>query len=137
MHTTFKKSQQNFFKVSAEIPNSQKAPRLYEHVKDLMIHRKCGPHSSDGFKKSCCLKKGSCRFYFPKQYQNSTKLSEESYPFYRRRSPENGGHTVNIKGHTYTNEWVATYNPWFLMKYSCHINVEMCWGITVVKYVYK
>ena len=102
-----------------------------------MCHRKCGPHSADGFKMSCCEKKGYCRFKFPKDFQDKTRMCEDAYPQYRRRSSTTGGHQVVINGHTYDNKWVATYNPWFLMKYGCHINIELCWGITVVKYVYK
>ncbi|XP_073137512.1 uncharacterized protein [Henckelia pumila] len=35
------------------------------------------------------------------------------------------------------NGWVVSYNPWLLLKYDCHINVEVCDGIKCVKYIYK
>ncbi|XP_073152120.1 uncharacterized protein [Henckelia pumila] len=35
------------------------------------------------------------------------------------------------------NGWVVPYNPWLLLKYDCHINVEVCGGIKCVKYIYK
>ncbi|OWZ17455.1 Helitron helicase [Phytophthora megakarya] len=35
------------------------------------------------------------------------------------------------------NNWVVPYNPYLPQTYNCHINIEICTGITVVKYMYK
>ncbi|XP_028074183.1 uncharacterized protein LOC114276597 [Camellia sinensis] len=35
------------------------------------------------------------------------------------------------------NSWVIPYNPWLLLKYDCHINLEICSSVTSVKYLYK
>ena len=35
------------------------------------------------------------------------------------------------------NTWIVPYNPWLLLKYNCHINVEICCNIKNVKYLYK
>ncbi|XP_028093488.1 uncharacterized protein LOC114293595 [Camellia sinensis] len=35
------------------------------------------------------------------------------------------------------NSWVISYNPWLLLKYDCHINLEICNSVTSVKYLYK
>jgi len=32
---------------------------------------------------------------------------------------------------------VVPYNPWLLLKYNCHINVEVCSSIKSIKYLYK
>ncbi|KAL0294955.1 UNVERIFIED_CONTAM: hypothetical protein Sradi_6859000 [Sesamum radiatum] len=32
---------------------------------------------------------------------------------------------------------VVPYNPYLLLRYNCHINVEICSGVTAVKYLYK
>ncbi len=37
----------------------------------------------------------------------------------------------------FDNHWVVPYNPYLTMRYQCHINVEVCSSITVVKYLYK
>ncbi|XP_020963370.1 uncharacterized protein LOC107606759 [Arachis ipaensis] len=38
---------------------------------------------------------------------------------------------------TVDNSWVVPYNPWLLLKYDCHINVEICSSIKSIKYLYK
>lgn len=35
------------------------------------------------------------------------------------------------------NRWVVPYNPWLLLRYDCHVNVEVCGSIKSVKYLYK
>lgn len=38
---------------------------------------------------------------------------------------------------SYGDEWVVPYNPYFLLKYGCHINVEICGMVSSVKNLYK
>jgi hypothetical protein len=40
-------------------------------------------------------------------------------------------------GFVFDNRWDVPYNPYLTMWYQCHINVEVCNSITVVKYLYK
>jgi hypothetical protein len=35
------------------------------------------------------------------------------------------------------NGWVVPYNPYLVLKYNAHINVELCSTIKSVKYLYK
>jgi len=34
------------------------------------------------------------------------------------------------------NSWVVPYNPYLLLKYDCHINVEVCASIKSIKYLF-
>src|SRR6476469_290254 len=67
--------------------------------------------------------------------------SENGYPQYKRRSVEQGGRALqkNTKNFTYSidNRWVVPYNPYLLLKYNSHVNVEICSTISAIKYLYK
>ncbi|XP_073121736.1 uncharacterized protein [Henckelia pumila] len=118
--------------VRAEIPSQIDEPRLYEAVVRHMIHGPCGllnPWSP-------CMRDGICKNKFPKPFTSYTTRGNDSYPIYRRREAasvpvsENGQVMVD-------NGWVVPYNPWLLLNFDCHINVEVCGGIKCVKYIYK
>ena len=87
--------------VSAEIPDQTKNPKLYEAVKRHMIHGPCGKINLNS---PCMQSVGNskikkCSKDFPKPFVKYTEMSESSYPIYRRRSPGDGGRTVEfIKG---------------------------------------
>ena len=87
------------------------------------------------------MKEGYCQYGFPKPYVSATELSEDGFPLYRRRSPEEGGNSCvkyrNGSRVTYTNEDVVPYNKYLLYKYNCHINVEYCHSIQAIKYLFK
>ncbi|KAG4043735.1 hypothetical protein PC123_g20794 [Phytophthora cactorum] len=101
--------------VSAELPDKEKNPQLYETVTTCMIHG------------------------LPKPLSEVTKGNVAGYPVYRRRRRAAG--VVLINGKEYDNEtinqWVVPYNPYLSQKYNCHINVKICTAITAVKYLYK
>lgn len=44
---------------------------------------------------------------------------------------------VHVRNAELNNQWVVPYNPYLLSRYNCHINVEICSGVTAVKYLYK
>lgn len=79
---------------------------------------------------------GKCSKKFPKQFRDSTILDQSGYPLYRRR---NTGKTFKKtpNGFVFDNRWVVGYNKFTSKKYSAHINVEICSGISAVKYLYK
>ena len=84
--------------LSAELPNPQEDPELFEIVKKNMIH---GPYNMN----SPCMIDGKRSKKFPKLYTTETKTGDDGYPQYRRRSPETGGATVQVSmsgGRTYT-----------------------------------
>jgi hypothetical protein len=105
--------------VSAEIPDPETQPLLYESVSKHMIHGPCG-HLNDRY------------------FSNSTVDKEDVFPVYKRC--DNGrvvekkvrGRSINVD-----NRYVVPYNPCLIQKYNCHINVEICSSICSVKYLYK
>ena len=93
------------------------------------MHGPCGSLNP----KCACMVDGACRFKYPRQFCDSTQ-GKDAYPIYRRRED---GHKVFIRNKWLDNRWVVPYNPTHLMRYNCHINVEVCSSIKGVKYLYK
>ena len=132
MHDKYKLKQVESYDeyICAEIPDPIKHPRLHEYVRKHMIHGPC--HLFQG-----CLRDGECMKYFPKKLQNKTYNSKGGYPLYRRR-PD--GHTCQsslVDTVTVDSTYVVPYNPGLLLKYNCHLNVEICSNVQAIKYVYK
>ena len=125
--------------VSAEIPDDNQYPRLHNLVVKHMIH-----HHTPSCSK---FESGFCNVYFPKKYTNNTTANNDAYPQYRRRSPNHGGIKVcktmrNRKNKLETskiinNGYVVPYNAGLLLRYNCHLNVEVCSTVKAVKYIYK
>ena len=116
--------------ISAELPDKKKYPELHKLVCKHMMHGPCGV-----LNKNCpCMVDGECRFQYPRQFSESTQQGKDSYPIYRRRED---GQKVKVRNEWLDNRWVVPYNPVLLMRYNCHINVEICCSIKSVKYLYK
>jgi hypothetical protein len=132
--------------ISAELPDPEEDPILWNTITTIMLHGPCGPRHS--VSKAPCFTDGrgmagSCSKSFPKAYAEETSMAEDGYIRYRRR---NNGRMFTKKIRTddgsfvdfeYTNQWVVPYNPYLSRKYGCHINVEACTSIRAVKYLYK
>ncbi|KAF1766983.1 hypothetical protein GCK72_006941 [Caenorhabditis remanei] len=121
--------------ISAEIPDKDDNPVLHELVTTLMMHRPCGVHNQ---KSPCMQKNGSCDKKFPKEFRDTTSTDNDGFSLYRRRDD---GRCVEyqIDGQVVplTNQNVVPYPPWFLTKYRCHINLEVCGAVSAVKYIFK
>ncbi|CAF3050347.1 unnamed protein product [Rotaria sp. Silwood2] len=116
--------------VCSEIPDQDQFPQLYECVRRHMIHGPCGtlnPHSP-------CMEDGICSKQFPKEFQNDTLPNKDGYPRYRRRD---NGVTMTIGKYEVDNRWIVPYNPYLIMKYNAHINVEICATVKSIKYLFK
>ncbi|XP_076031047.1 uncharacterized protein LOC143019248 [Oratosquilla oratoria] len=128
--------------ISAEIPDKNKEPRLYEIVTTNMIHGPCR-----GFDESqlCCQgkygSKSLCGKGFPKVYRGDMCFGNNGYPLYRRRAVGEGGHSFEkkVKGEKIKvdNSWVVPYSPYLCLKYNAHINVECSNSIKCIAYVTK
>ena len=67
-------------------------------------------------------------------FQTITTTTKDGYLLYRRRD---NSRTVEVAGMKLDNRWVVPYNPYLLLKFNTHINVEICSTVSAVKYFYK
>lgn len=116
--------------IIAEVPNPVKQPRLYNLVKNHMVHGPCGLANQ----KCLCMKDGKCSKWYPKKFQDVTIVDQDGYTVYRRRDQ---GNIVDKNGVTLHSGHVVPHNPSLLMKYEAHINMEGCNQSTSIKYLFK
>ncbi|XP_059352797.1 uncharacterized protein LOC130702739 [Daphnia carinata] len=120
--------------IYAEIPDRTTHPKLYKIVMAHMIHGPCGLSN----KASPCMDSGQCSKSFPKPHSQETIVNDNGYPTYRRRDT---GVVHYLKrgqtGFKVDNRWVVSYNPWLLLKFDSHINLEYCASIVSVKFIFK
>ncbi|AQK81351.1 hypothetical protein ZEAMMB73_Zm00001d036554 [Zea mays] len=115
---------------SAEIP-SNKYPELRKMVIKHMMHGPCGSLNPNF---PCTKGHASCKNQYPRHFREATMQGKDSYPNYRRRDD---GRKEKVRGCELDNRWVVPYNPYLLRLFNCHINVEACGSIKVVKYLFK
>ncbi|SGY56310.1 BQ5605_C006g04125 [Microbotryum silenes-dioicae] len=120
--------------VTAEIPDRNKFPALFETITNSMLHRKCDRPG----KHTCHDDHGKCTKQFPKRLQPRTTSKDGGYPHYRCR----GIHQyVKFPGtaqeEVYTDANVVPTNLFLASKYNCRVNVEIASGVAAIKYLYK
>lgn len=122
---------------SAEIPDKETDPKLYEIVTRNMIHGPCGALNMN----SPCMIDRKYSKRFPRDFINETQHGEGGYPLYRRRKPEDGGFKASIKNRSeiieVDNRWVVPYSPVLLRMFDAHINVENCHSVKSIFYIMK
>ncbi|XP_074346407.1 uncharacterized protein LOC141685189 [Apium graveolens] len=116
--------------VIAEIPDPINDPVSYDAVRILMIHGPCGLQNTI----SPCMKDEKCTKHFPKKYCRETYFDQSGFPIYKRR---NTGLSVMKGSCVLDNQWVVPYNRDLLVKYNCHMNVEICCHARSLKYLFK
>jgi len=79
--------------ISAELPNPDEDPELFQVVKSHMLHGPCGPYNQN----SPCMVDGKCSKNYPRQFLAETETGEDGYPTYRRRKPDMGGYETTTK----------------------------------------
>lgn len=132
VHAQFKpKTPEDIDKViSAEIPDKVTNPDLFDAVQKYMVHGPCGHLNTN----SPCMSNKKCTKHFPKEFKIRTNIDEGGFPKYRRRDD---GRVITKKKCTLDNRYIVPYNPWLLLKYKAHINVEYTCQTSAIKYLFK
>ncbi|KAK6998606.1 ATP-dependent DNA helicase PIF7, partial [Biomphalaria glabrata] len=114
--------------ISAELPDPNNDRKLYDVVVNHMVHGPCGDYN----KRAPCMKKGECTKAYPKEFLQTTHISDTFSISYRRRSPQDEGLTthrkVGKKGKDFKidNTWIVPYSPLLCKMFETHVNVEIC-----------
>ncbi|KAG6695627.1 hypothetical protein I3842_09G107500 [Carya illinoinensis] len=79
------------------------------------------------------------KLYAPESFDEivSAEIPDKNINLHLYNARSDNGITVKLRGHNLDNRWVVPYNPYLLATFDCHINVEICSTIKVVKYLYK
>lgn len=125
--------------ISAEIPDANIDKKLHDTVVKSMIHGPCGALNLS----SPCMKDGKCTKKYPRAILKDTQTSENGYPLYRCRGPDDGGRTATIRNRdgqetiVVDNRWIVPYSPLLTKIFDAHINVEFCSSVQAIKYICK
>lgn len=123
--------------ISAEIPDKDVDPMLFDVIKKCMIHGPCGTLNTN----SVCMVDGRCSKRYPRALVSDTITGNDGYPLYRRRSTEDGGKTTIVKVRNedivVDNRWIVPYSPLLSKTFQAHINVEYCNSVKSIKYICK
>jgi hypothetical protein len=112
--------------ISADVPCPQNNPRLHDLVGRFMIHGPCENRP--------CWRKDSCKYGYPRPHSEVTQVLENAYPLYKR--PASARRVVRNRRLCLSRD-VVPYNPYLLLRFECHINVEIPVSVKAVKYLYK
>nr|XP_017217080.1 PREDICTED: uncharacterized protein LOC108194638 [Daucus carota subsp. sativus] len=106
--------------VSAEIPDPKKDPVGYAAVK--------------GFYDTRTMWTPEYEISLHERYRPRTMFDESGFPMYKRRRQDI---TVHVRNADLDNQWVVPYNRDLLVKYQCHMNIEICCHARSLKYLFK
>ena len=83
-----------------------------------------------------------CSARFPFAFQETTLLSNDAWPLYRRR--DNGEYFMKpsrvnrvYPPFRYTNQWVVPHNLHICHPYNAHVNLQAAQSIKSPKYIFK
>ncbi|XP_073529640.1 uncharacterized protein [Phyllobates terribilis] len=127
--------------ISAELPDPQIDPLLFDTITKNMIHGPCGSLNRN----SPCVIDGRCSKHYPRSLVQETQTGQDGYPVYRRRKPGDGGFIAKLKMRVGSslqeieidNRWVVPYNPLLSKIFQAHINVESCHSVKSIKHICK
>ena len=85
---------------------------------------------------------GKCSKNYPKKFCEKTVISTDNiYPEYQRLEPSQGGRSIQImvKGKMVLidNRMIVPYSPFLSLRFTCHVNIELCVSPLASKYLFK
>jgi hypothetical protein len=108
--------------VSAELPDPDMYPELFGLVVHHMLHPRCDVDITCGCRVDDNGNVCDCMRHYPKDMCPETVIVPDGYPKYRRR----GRHTATLAcGRNITDDWVVPHNAYLLLRYRCHMNLEV------------
>ncbi|XP_072074090.1 uncharacterized protein [Arachis hypogaea] len=116
--------------ITAEISDENEMPNLHGAVQNYMVHGPCDPYN----KNLPCMKNGSCSKFHTKEFRQQILIDKAGFSKYKRA---NNGRTVTKKECVLDNKFIVPYNPKFLLKFGCHINIEYTCQTSSIKYLFK
>lgn len=132
--------------VRAQLPPSTICKgRLRDLVLKYMVHRKRGTFNPN----APCIptdnkaNKKLCKSFYPQPFRSRAVVNEKTGRVEYCRPNNNDCALVqqHVDGVSrqvrVTNQDVVPYNPYLLLKYQCHIYVDVVTSSSVVKYLYK
>jgi len=128
--------------IRAEIPDPEKEPKLLKAMKKFMCHRPCNVVKGDTRSQRLkCHREVpgqpgvfKCRFNYPIAYEPYTVIPDKGAVRYKRR--QNGRGFIQ-NGRFIDNQWVSPTNPYLLVRYQMHINVQKTNHANMAKYTNK
>ncbi|XP_034236438.1 uncharacterized protein LOC117642399 [Thrips palmi] len=123
--------------IRADVPGPEEAGgRLRELVLRHMIHGPCGTNYRTDF--PCWdSQKSQCSKFFPKSETETTHIDEKGFVHYRRNYNNKVPMKVRNREILVHDGWVVPYNPYLLLRYQAHINLEISSSRKVIKYLFK
>nr|GEW57567.1 hypothetical protein [Tanacetum cinerariifolium] len=118
--------------ISAELPSEVDDPIGFEAVRTHMMHGPCG----DQFRSSPCMSRDGCTKGYPKEYCKETFITRDGWPRYKRSNNIRRA-KVSQRDTMLDNRFVVPHNIDLIVKYDCHINVELCNQGSLVKYLFN
>lgn len=97
-----------------------------------MIHDPCD-HRATNTKNMCHDDKGECTKHFPYTCNEKSFINAKNDLILKRDQNK----CYLYKNTVINSGDVISYNPYLLMKYSCHINVDICKSSSASKYLFK
>ena len=132
--------------VWAQLPSASIAEgRLREKVLKFMVHRHCGANNPN----SPCMetnrqsRRKYCNKYYPQPFRSTATVNEKSGRAEYKRTDNGDTATIRQKVEdvwkdvTIDNQLIVPYNPYLLLKFDCHICVDVVTAASCVKYLFK